>query len=289
MAVNIGMLRCFQTVARCGRLSQAAETLGRTPSAISVTLKNLEEHIGAPLFEKAGKSHLTKLGENVLREAERALINYDRSIQAIASLANAQAGYVRLAVTPTVATAVLPDVIRRFRQEFPQVQIDIKDMDSDAVQRELENDRVDIGIATIGLHRRLERRFLLSDEFGIACPVSHPLTEKKDQLEWDDLDVQNLISNGLCRLIDDPQFKLILDAVNLRVTNQASLLALVKAGVGITVLPRLALSSDVDGIAFLPLPSRNAKRDIYVVTPPRAQLLPAARRFLDFLEISSPI
>lgn len=284
MTIKIDMLRCFQTVAHRGRLGQAAEALGRTAPAISVSLKNLEEHVGAPLFEKPGKSRLTKLGQSVLQETERALINYDRSVQAIASLANAHAGYVRLAVTPTVATAVLPDVIRRFHREFPHIRIDIKDMDSDAVQRELENDRVDIGIATIGLHTRLERRLLLSDEFGIACPVGHPLTKKKGQLEWADLDVDNLISNGLCRLIDDPEFQFILDNVSLRVTNQASLLALVKAGVGVTVLPRLAISSDIEGIAFLPLPSRTARRNIYVVTLPRAQLLPAARRFLEFLE-----
>ena len=63
MAIKIEMLRCFRAVADHGSLAEAARTLVRTPSAVSMMLKQFEEHVGAALFESARKSRLTPLGE----------------------------------------------------------------------------------------------------------------------------------------------------------------------------------------------------------------------------------
>jgi len=288
MAIKIEMLRCFQIVAQLGSIRAAAETLGRTPPAVSITLTHLEEHVGMPLFEAGRKNRLTQFGRAVLEEANRAVANHDRSILAIENLANAEAGHIRLAVTPTVSRAILPDVVSRYVDQYPNVRIEISDMDSAAVLRELEGDRVDIGVATIGVHGRLERKLLLSDNFGLVCPSHHPLAHEPTPLTWAHIDVPDLIANGLCKLVDNPEFQLILESAKLYVTNQASLLALTKAGVGITVLPRLAVPEDHEGISFLPLPSAGSRRDIHVVTPPRELLPPAAITFLRFLENTEP-
>src|SRR6056297_3082102 len=100
------MLRCFRTVADHGSLSEAAAVLGRTPSAVSMMLKQFEDHIGAPLFETARKSRLTPLGELVLHEAGRGLSHFDRTLAAIEGLSRAERGHVRLAVTPSAAESV---------------------------------------------------------------------------------------------------------------------------------------------------------------------------------------
>ena len=92
MAIKIDMLRCFQAVAGQGSLAAAATALGRTPSAVSMMLKQFEDHIGAPLFETTRKARLTPLGALILAEAQRELGHFDRTIQAIEGLSQAKLG-----------------------------------------------------------------------------------------------------------------------------------------------------------------------------------------------------
>ena len=113
MSIKIEMLRCFVTVVAQGSLAEAANALGRTASAVSMMLKQLEDHIGAPLFETARKSRLTTLGRQILDEARREIEHFDRTVAAIDGLAKAERGYVRLSVTPSIAQSILPQILRR--------------------------------------------------------------------------------------------------------------------------------------------------------------------------------
>ena len=194
MAIKIDMLRCFQAVANHGSLAVAATVLGRTPSAISMMLKQFEEHIGAPLFETARKARLTPLGALILTEAQRELGHFDRTIQAIEGLSQAKLGSVRLAVTPSVAQTVLPPVLQRFMQDHPKVRIDLRDMDSTAVADELIHDRADIGLASIASLPGFERQILFSDAFGVVCRADHPLSQNWHDLSWADLQGVDLSS-----------------------------------------------------------------------------------------------
>ena len=83
MTIKIEMLRCFVIVAELGNISDAGERLGRTPSAISMTLKQLEENLGSPLFESDRKNRLTALGRFTLTEARREVDNFTRCIETI--------------------------------------------------------------------------------------------------------------------------------------------------------------------------------------------------------------
>ncbi|PHP28216.1 LysR family transcriptional regulator [Limimaricola cinnabarinus] len=284
MAIKIEMLRCFCAVVQQGSLNEAASQLGRTPSAVSMMLKQFEEHVGAALFETARKSRLTPLGEMVYGEARREVEHFGRTVAAIEGLSRAEEGQVRLAVTPSVATAILPPVIRRFRRDHPKVRIDMRDMDSASVQRELEAERADIGIASIAAGAGFERKLLFSDPFGVVCAPGDVLASRGDAVGWRDLAGRDFIANGLCRLIEDPAFAPILDAAPMSVPNTASLLALVRGGVGLTLLPRRAVPLDDEGLAFLPLAESEARRHLYLVSQPRRLLPPAARAFLRVLE-----
>jgi len=144
MSIKIEMLRCFRAVVERGSLAEAAETLGRTPSAVSMMLKQFEDHIGAPLFETARKSRLTPLGQQINAEAVRELEHFDRTVTTIEGLSRAELGCVRLAVTPSLAQAVLPPILHRFVEAHPKVRVDMSDMDSAAVHEELRAERADI-------------------------------------------------------------------------------------------------------------------------------------------------
>ena len=277
MAIKIEMLRCFRTVADHGSLADAAETLGRTPSAVSMMLKQFEDHIGAPLFESSRKSRLTQLGEMILAEASRELVHFDRTVAAIEGLSRAEQGHVRLAVTPSVAQTVMPPILQAYLKQHPGVSIEMIDTDSQSVHRQLLSERADIGMGTLPVTPGYNRDLAFTDAFGVICPADHPLAKNWKNLGWPDLEGYNFIANGLCVHIKDEGFEPILQASNLMVRNTASILSLVRAGVGISLLPELSVLPEHRDLAFLPLADASIRREVWVVTPPGSMLTPAAR------------
>lgn len=284
MTIKIEMLRCFATVARSGNLADAADKLGRTPSAVSMMLKQFEEHLGAPLFESERKSKLTALGAFVLDEAVGGLDHFERTVSAIENFARSESGLVRVAAVPSVAEAILPRLVRSFLREHPGVWIDIQDMDSAAVLRELERERVDLGLATgVGRTAGIERHALFSDAFGVVCRADHPLAAEDRPLSWAVLAPWPFIANGLCSQIGDPDFQSIFARSQLMVRNTTSILALVRADVGVTVLPRLAIAGAERELIFLPVADLKAQRHIDILRRAQSSLLPAVRSFEDAL------
>lgn len=280
MALKVEMLRCFVTVARSGNLATAAEKLGRTTSAVSMMLKQFEERLGAPLFESERKSRLTPLGRSVMEEAIRGLESFDRTTAAIEAFARSDAGRVRVAAVPSVAEAVLPAVAQEFLKDHPGVWIDIQDMDSAAVLRELERERVDIGFATgTNAGREIDRQLLFSDPFGIVCRADHPLATSQRPVKWEELVTFPFIANGVCGVIQNPMFQRIFDASIMMVRNTTSLLAMVRANVGITVLPRLVIHDAERALRFLPVTDSMAQRRIDVLRRSDITPSPAVAKF----------
>ena len=277
VAIKIEMLRCFRTVAEKGSLADAATALRRTPSAVSMMLRQFEDHIGAPLFESARKSRLTPLGEMILAEAQRELAHFDRTVSAIEGLSRAEQGHVRLAVTPSVAQAVMPAILQSYLHRHPGVSIEMIDTDSATVQRELLSDRADIGIGSLPVMPGYERALAFTDAFGVVCPGDHPLATSARTPGWEDLAMHRFIANGLCTQLSDAAFQPVLDASRLMIRNTASILSLVRGGLGVTVLPELAVMRRADGLVFLPLDDAGARREVWIVTPPETLLTPAAR------------
>jgi len=283
LAIKIEMLRCFHMVAEHGSLADAADALGRTPSAVSMMLKQFEDHIGAPLFESTRKSRLTPLGEMIYAEAGRELAHFDRTVDAIEGLSRAEQGHVRLAVTPSVAQTVMPPILQTYLKQHPGVSIEMIDTDSRSVQRELVSERADIGMASLGPIAGFERELAFTDAFGVVCPVDHPLARNWKRLGWKDLEGINFIANGLCDHIHDEGFASIMEASRLMVRNTASILSLVRAGVGVTLLPELAILPEYDDLEFLPLTDSTARREVWIMTPPDTMLTPAARALVQVI------
>ena len=240
MAIKIEMLRYFVEVAKTGNLSQAAARLGRTPSAISMMLKQLEEHLGAPLFETDRKSKLTLLGEFVLKESVRDLEQLDRTFTSIQQFARTPSGLIRIAAIPSASTNILPSMIAKFQTDYPTVSIDLSDADSVSVLAKLTEHNVDFGI--ISDHSDLNTSGLTGheiaqDRYGILYSKENPLLEGAD---WDCLLDQPFVSNHLCENSKIPQLKAAVQNSTLRARNTSSLIALIKAGLGVAVLPELA-------------------------------------------------
>ncbi len=279
MSIKIEMLRCFAVVARHGNLSAAAQHLGRSPSAVSMMLKQFEDHLGEPLFETDRKSKLSPLGAFVLEQAEHELHQFDSTVHAIEGFAKARQGRVRIAAVPSVAGTILPQAISNYARKFPEVKIELRDMDSASVLREVARERVDIGLATASQHSgSLHRQELLSDAFGLVCPACHPLAGLQRPLTWADLAPHPFIANELSAQIPAPASKHLHANALLNVHTMTSILAMVQAGLGVTILPEMtAKLAEASGLVFCPLADTHARRQIHLLRKSDHPASPAAR------------
>ncbi|WP_272010391.1 LysR family transcriptional regulator [Roseovarius sp. ZX-A-9] len=280
MAIKIEMLRCFIVVAELGNISDAGERLGRTPSAVSMTLKQLEENLGAALFESDRKNRLTALGRFTLNEARREVDHFTRCIETITGFAKARIGFVRVGAVPSVAGAVLPLAVQAFVQDHPEVVIHIQDMDSTSIVREVEMGQLDLGIASCSDYgQTIKSQLVFTDDFGVVCQPNHPLAGARMLQNLSLLAKFQLISNASSSQIEDPAFRQLDDGAYLKIRNTASVLGMVRAGVGITVLPRLAVDGYGNDLCFVPLGNPRAQRRVSLLTRSQTELSPAAKDF----------
>ncbi len=286
MAIKIVQLQFFVAVATSRNLAEAAERVYRTPAALSLSLKQLEEEIGGPLFEGERKNRLSPLGRFVLLEAQRELKHFDQTIESIKAYARAEDGLVRVAAVPSIAITVLPALIKRFHAQHPSVSLDVRDMDSDSVVRAVLQGEVDMGIATVPSSiPDLTQELLLVDAFGVICTPDNPLCQLNRPIRWTDLEGQVFISSGITQAVRAAEFRRIVEASVIVVRNTSSLLAFVEQGLGITLLPeRLISSEQAARLRCLPLEDREVMRKISVVTASTMPLNHAAHTFLKALK-----
>lgn len=279
MHIKPDALRVFITVAECGSLADAAGLLNRTPSAISMTLKRFAGQLGAELFETDRKSTLTHLGQLVLDEGRRALNDFDESMRTVQQHAEGKMGAVRLATVPSVAMRLLPGALQSFQAVAPDVRLEVRDLDSSLVADAVRSGKVDFGIASLTLASHdLESEFLLEESFGLVCRKDHEIAREDIPLKWEALKNTRLIGNGLDALIREPEFARLSAAATIHVHNTTTLLAFIRQGLGVTLLPKMAVPDDVD-FYFLPLADSSVLRQLYFLQHRQHRLSPAAQEF----------
>lgn len=280
MAIKLEMLRTFVAVAHAGELAQASRALGRTPSAVSMTLKQVQDELGTALFETDRKASLTKAGEVILAEAERAIYNFDHSLSTIKNYARADFGFVRIAAVPSAASIILPMAIKALMATKPGLHIDLSDMDSSSVIAELVQGRIDVGIASGGNERQgIVSELLWEDKFELVMSLDHPLAHRRD-LSLGDIANEVFISNGLCVSIDLPELQKLIVGSSLSVRNTTSLISIIRQGLGVSILPSLVAKQVGGGVIFVPLKDLTLTRRLDILTTSDEPKTPAVQLLL---------
>ena len=284
MAIKIEMLRCFATVAETGNLADAATRLGRTQSAISMTLKQLEEHLGQRLFESERKNRLTSLGEQVFELAQQQLMQFDDTVRAIETSASSPQGLLRIASVPSVAGLLLPPAVDVLMRRHPGLKIDIRDADTRVVLDSLVRGKVDFGIAS-GSHalNGIRAEPLFDDPFGMICGRDHPLAAEKQPVELEAVLSGDFIGNELCRQIGNDAVQRALSEVNLTVHNTLSLIGMLRTGRHVTILPKTVLQMLPGQLVFREIRDLHAPRPVVVLVAERSPQRVIAREFSEIV------
>ena len=265
MTIKIEMLRCFCAVAEAGNLSDAADQLGRTQSALSMMLKQLEENLGGRLFESERKNRLSPLGEQVLQLGQVQLKSFDATLYAIETLARAPQGTLRIAAVPSIAALAFAPVVRHMAARHPGAKIELRDADTTQVLDALGQGWVDIGIASAprALNGVTYAR-LFSDPFGLVLSETHDLAQTDTPLHFEDVLGTPFLRNGLCDQIQSPRIRDHLSKVDVTVRNTQSLLSMVREGDWATLLPYTTIRLARRGLVFRKVVDLPDARQAYI-------------------------
>jgi DNA-binding transcriptional LysR family regulator len=247
MSINYELLdlRAFVAVVDLVGFHRAATSLNMSQPALSRRIQRLELAIGEILLERTTRRiALTTAGRAFLPMVRRMLDEFDHSLFSMQDRGRSSA-VVTLACIPTAAFYFLPSVIGRFKAKYPAVRFRISDMSANNVIEAVLRGDVEFGISLFGSHHsELTFEPLLEEEFVFACRRDHPLAER-EELQWSDLEGYPLItvsrSSGNRLLLDGALVKAGLNlAWSFEVNHLSTSLGLVEAGLGVSVLPRLA-------------------------------------------------
>ena len=292
MSINFEALdlRAFVAVVELGGFHRAAEALNMSQPALSRRIQRLEAAVGAALLERTTRRvALTMVGREMLPLVRRMLDEFDSSIFAMRDLGSRRAGQIALACIPTAAFYFLPSVIARFSEQYPNIRFRILDLSANDGLEAVARGEVEFGINLLGgSDAELTFEPLLEDPFVLACRRDHVLADRP-ALAWADLEGHPLVTvsraSGNRAILDSALVKVgVRLDWSFEVTHLSTSLGLVEAGLGISVLPRLATpGQDHPTIATRAIRDPEISRTIGVVRRRGVRLAPAAERFLEML------
>lgn len=278
--------RHFLWVAEARSFHAAAERAFRTQPAISLSIRQLEARLGEALFEANRKAvRLTAFGELCLPKVRDLLAYHDRTLAEINRLARRDAGSVTLAAVPSAAAQLLPALIERFAAAHPAIELSMFDDNAGAVQQRVLGRQVDFAVTSVWEpDERLAFEPLTRDRMGLVCRADHPLAHAETPITWADLRGHRLIDNGTTRLLaDSPGAAIVAESAHFFVSNMISLTAMVEAGLGATVLPRLAQPVGHPRLCFVTVQEPVVERRLGLLSLEGRALSPAARALYEVI------
>ena len=289
MAIKTETLRCFCAVAQTGNLNEAADRLGRTQSAVSMTLKQFEDHLGKKLFEGERKNRLSPLGQQVFELALKQVRQFDQAVLDIEAAANAEHGLLRIVSVPSVAALVFPNVLAHMTQRFPGLKIELRDTDTQQVLDALVEGKADIGIAS-GHHALNGVRAvpLFKDQFGLVCAPDHPLITQSVPPTIEDVASVPFIRNALCDLIESKRFLGAISQADVTVHNTHSLITMVRTGNWVTVLPQTVAEFIPEVTAFRPIAGLPDRRQVYLYVSEKSRFQTQADAVAELIPTLTP-
>lgn len=176
--------RCFEGVVKYGSIRQAALKLHLTAPAVHQQINNLEENIGALLFERTNNGmRLSAAGEIVANVVRKCQKEFDFAITQVQSLENLQRGRVKVGVSHSTAEHVIPRAILSMIQRFPGVSFSVRAGTGEAIQKWVADGDVDFGYCLQRKpHSGVQETKVWTQSLGVVLPINHPLLHVSSDL-----------------------------------------------------------------------------------------------------------
>jgi DNA-binding transcriptional LysR family regulator len=285
--LQLSRLKVFVEVAKQGSISAAAEELSYTQSAISQQIAALEAETGVTLIERLPRGvRLTTAGATLLTHAEGILGRLAAAEADMEAIAGLRGGQLRMASFPTAGATLMPLAIAMFRAQHPEVELTLAEGEPEEIAPRLYSGEFDLALlfefagTSDSLTAGLVRQPLFEDPMFLALPADHPLARRRT-LRLADLRAEAWIqtsSSSPCarhvvRSCHGAGFEPI---VSFESDDYLTVQGLVAAGVGVALIPKLALAAGREDIAIRALSPSSPVREVIAATPEDSRLTPAA-------------
>lgn len=178
--VELRHLRYFVAVAEELHFSRAAERLGLAQPPLSQQIKSLEESVGHALFERKPKVRLTAAGETLLEVARRVLAQVEEGMDAARRAGRGEEGKLTVGFAASILTTTLPDALRTYREQFPNVELRLRELSTAAQAAALADGSIDVGFVREAIEPTadLTCEEVAREEFVAVLPPAHPLAAR---------------------------------------------------------------------------------------------------------------
>ncbi len=293
--LNVGRLRVLREVAQRGSFSAAADALSYTQSAISQQIAALEAETGMTLLERGSRGvRLTGAGRTLVEHTEGILARLEAAEEELAALAGLRGGQLRMASFPTAGATLMPVAIAAFRASYPEVELTLAEGEPEEIAPRLRAGEFDLALLfEFGdAEEDLKRVELLEDPMYLALPHDHPQAGKRalrlEELHgqaWVQTSQSSPCARHVVRCCHAAGFE---PNVAFESDDYQTVQGLVAAGVGVALIPELALSVIREDIVVRALSPRPPVRSVIAALPGRVgantRMTPAASAMLRILE-----
>jgi DNA-binding transcriptional LysR family regulator len=269
-------LRYFITVADELSFSRAAERLNMAQPPLSQQIQALETEMGAKLFDRTKRPlQLTLAGQAFLLEARSTLANLEQAVQRIQLIHQGELGHLSIGFTSSIANGILPNILRTFRQQYPAVKLILREENSSMQLHGLRDRQTDVVflyqdhqlLAATDLDIMLFRQ----EPLVVALPEKHPLTKKatvsivdlmKEEFVMPSYQVVSGLPEKIYGLCEQARFtpKVALEAVF-----TVTILGLVAAEIGISILPASVQNLQRAGVVYRPIKEETIANQLIAV------------------------
>lgn len=287
--------RIFLTIAEEGSIAKAAAREHMVPSAVSKRLQELEEVVGVCLVERSQRGiTLTPAGEAMAHHSRLIVQAIDKMQAEMGDYVNGVRGHLRVRVSASALAIGLPSVIETFVKQHADVRLDLEELETPLIVREVAEARADIGIGpNIFTDDRLQLLPLASYDLVVAVPAGHVLTALPEVFYEQTLaheHVEQPQSSALSQLLDyAAKQSSLTKRTRIRVRGFDAVCHMIGLGMGIGIVPSILerMYGGMHNLRFIPLRDSWAHPVISIMFRDRATLPSAAQAFVAHLEKSA--
>ena len=285
--MNIRDLRYFVAVAELGHFGKAAEQCFVSQPTLSGQIKKLEEELGVQLFERTNRRVvLTDAGQQIQPLAQRIL----REVESVKEIADSTkdplSGRFKLGAFPTLATYIFPELVPALKKLAPKLRLILIEEKTAVLLEQLRTGQIDAALLALPIHDDyfLSQK-LFDDEFMLAVPKDHELAAAK-KVDQAMLAQQRLLllEEGHClrdQALEVCQLHGLGEEQDFRATGLETLRQMVRAGTGITFMPKIAVKEKERGLHYIPFKKPAPIRTIGLVWRKTSARMPVIERVIE--------
>jgi DNA-binding transcriptional LysR family regulator len=178
--LELAQLEAFIQVAHHRSFSRAAEALFLTQPSVTARIQSLEREIGERLFERTGRSvTLTDAGHAFMPHAQRALTAVQEGTDAIEAVRHGDVGSIRIGASSSIATYVLPAILKKFREQRPRVHVYLSTGQTEDIIEGMLTGETHLAVTRFTQHPEVESLHLFNDDLTLVVAPSHPFAKKR--------------------------------------------------------------------------------------------------------------